>query len=664
MSNNIFLMNADTGKIQEFGKLSLPEFKVSNNSDWVINGVMEDWYNRQPQFYEYLKRTSPKHGAIIKTKNRYVYGKGFEIDKAGLSITEIIALKSFLKKIKDLRVVKKIIADRTDQGGFAVEMIASKDGNTWLPNYLSMKDIRIGKLEYEKDGTEKPLRYFYTKDWTKKAQAKGNIDFVEMFPFPWDKKLIKKGQRYIVYFKDADSDDAVYPLPEYISGLPYIEADALVGNFVKNNVLNGFSAGLLVNLFNGVPSPEQQEEIQSDWKKAKHGTDNAGDAILSFNETGSEGVKVEQINPNGQDDRFINLNNQNRDEIFTAHTISPLVVGMKGDNGFSNNADEIRTARELFTEDYAIPIQEIFNEFINSVLMLNDIRGEVYLKRLDPIKPQLSETTLREIASYDEIREIAGLPKSKRVVNELATALSSISPLVANKILESMALAEIRAIVNLKTAEEGVIKKTEISLKEFSKEQDLEIIQAFSECGLEDEGTICFDSKELHAKDVFDAFKQASNFKQEFSSKVESAILKIKNSDPKITTKELAKLLQDTPKNIQSVMDKMEADGLLENGTVSEKGKQEIEDNEIFVVYKYDLRLDAPKLIGVSRDFCIEMMALSKTRSWTIDDIQTISNRVGYDVFTRRGGWYHNPSTDKNTPYCRHTWNQRLVRKK
>jgi hypothetical protein len=41
-----------------------------------------------------------------------------------------------------------------------------------------------------------------------------------------------------------------------------------------------------------------------------------------------------------------------------------------------------------------------------------------------------------------------------------------------------------------------------------------------------------------------------------------------------------------------------------------------------------------------------------------------MSSILGYDVWKRRGGWYHNPDTDVNEPACRHQWNPIVVRRK
>jgi len=107
-----------------------------------------------------------------------------------------------------------------------------------------------------------------------------------------------------------------------------------------------------------------------------------------------------------------------------------------------------------------------------------------------------------------------------------------------------------------------------------------------------------------------------------------------------------------------------------DDDTISDSGKDEENEaggkkkkpEELIVVYKYIERPDAPALKTQSRDFCVNMVRLSRSNSWTRDQIRLLSNGQGSNVFTHRGGWYHNPTTGINTPYCRHIWSPRLVR--
>ena len=91
------------------------------------------------------------------------------------------------------------------------------------------------------------------------------------------------------------------------------------------------------------------------------------------------------------------------------------------------------------------------------------------------------------------------------------------------------------------------------------------------------------------------------------------------------------------------------------------------EEDKVFVVYQYVERDDVPEVKTESRPFCVRMMLLALTRRYTLSQLKNLRNGegdTGIDIFTKRGGWYHNPVTDKTTPYCRHTWKQQLVRLK
>jgi len=113
-----------------------------------------------------------------------------------------------------------------------------------------------------------------------------------------------------------------------------------------------------------------------------------------------------------------------------------------------------------------------------------------------------------------------------------------------------------------------------------------------------------------------------------------------------------AELISDLKK--EKLLD--DEDGL----KVSKEGEEEIKKvkSEFFVKYKYFGIRDKE----TNRPFCARLLELN--RVYTREDINTLSERLGYNVWMRRGGWYHNPDTGVNTPYCRHTWRQVIVKRK
>jgi len=97
---------------------------------------------------------------------------------------------------------------------------------------------------------------------------------------------------------------------------------------------------------------------------------------------------------------------------------------------------------------------------------------------------------------------------------------------------------------------------------------------------------------------------------------------------------------------------------------VTPEGMQSITTEEmISVLYTYEKRpeVSGPDILpdGRTRSFCENLIALN--RAYTREEIDQISAAVGRNVWFYKGGWYHNPDTDKNEPSCRHFWKQNIV---
>lgn len=652
------------GELMSFDAHKMPVFQIIRNQEWVSWGHDlhfqygdVNFNNNQPAYYDWLRNSSSKHRAILETKTRYITGKGWGINPKGLDRAEVVENKAFIAKLEDSEWTGDTTKDWTEYGGFCYEMIPDKGFKKAVQHWVNFGNVRRSVPEYEDNGLLKPTRYFFTNDWTVRKPQE-NPDWAEFEAFPWDLSELDKNKRYLVYVTDDKNE--LYPLPEYTAAVPYIAADYEVGNFVFNNTKSGFSASYLVNFFNGEPTEEQKRQVEQAWKKSKHGSDNAGEPILSFNENKDSGVEVTALPSNGQDDRYINLNKQIRDEIFAGHTINPLVANLPNESGgFSNNADEDRVAVEKFQSNYVDPKQIVLERHINAIKTLNQLKGMLFIERLDPPQSEITETELAAILTVDERRARAGFPVSEAESNPVANALATISPLVATKVLEAMSLAEIRGIVGLET--NGPIeRRTETLTTEFSQEEDDIILAHFEGCGIDDSTLRVIKSFELEAFSIEEAISKSKSF--EFITVLENTILTLIAADMSIMVSRLAELTGESEETIQDILDKLESEGELADGEVTDKGLESIGEGEIFTVYKYVKRRDAsgPDVIPGTRPFCKSLIRQSASRSWTIQQIGLLNNGQGLDVFRSRGGWFRLPN-GRSRPSCRHVWEARLV---
>jgi DNA-binding MarR family transcriptional regulator len=597
------MMNKENILIFNFEANKPPVFKEERGKDYIVYGTEAPWKNLYPNYLVELYNTSGKHNSIVNGKTNYISGRGWRVDETVRTLEDKVKLENFINHVGNdslFELTKKIVKDNELFGGYALEVIVTKDGKGLIINHIDFGDIRVG---VEED------TYFYTSDWASRKPT-SNEDFETLTSFPFDGSAVR-GERYICYYKSYRPNLKEYPLPNYVAGVPYIAADYEVANYVLNNTKHGYSGGTIWNFHNGQPTQEAQAYIKKQIKNKHHGSNNAGEPVIIFDDGKDKGVEIISTNPNGQDDKFINLNQQIQDEIFTAHGVDASVFIKTIDTGFSNNADELRVAIEAMNSSYIEPNQIMYEKLFNDFVVLLGMPSGLKIEKIAPIKIQISESTLVSVLTTDEIRELAGY----------------------------------------KPLEKPLEKKTE---QVFSNE-DEEFKFDLSEFGYAEDELEVISEKELD----YNPFDFAD------IGSIDSQVIDIIKATPKVTVEEIGQQVGETPSEVQERIDRLVKNGLLDlqktQIKVTDEGERET--SELITVYKYKLRHDAPSLRGGrSRDFCRKLM--KENRSYELKDILAMNNRQGSNVFAHRGGWYNNPVTKTRTNYCRHVWSARTVKVK
>ena len=652
-----------------FGGYELPEFKESKKGDWYEYGTDRPYKNTYPDYLTKLYNESSKHNQIINSKVKFIVGQGFVIDEK-LTFTEKAYVNGFIKhpnedeNLDDL--IGKLAKDKKVYGGFCLQVRMSKNNKIAAVNHIDFADVRAG--------VDNDL-YYYTDDWSAR-NPKNNDDFKVLQQFPYNEDA-RPDVDYVIYYKEYRPDLGAYPLPDYVSAIPYLESDAEIANFTLSNIKNNLSAGYIISFKNGQPNDEEMAEIERRFKGYATGADNAGKPLLSFTDQASDHPEIMPIPVNGQDERFINLNNQIREEIFTAHGItSPQLFGIKDNNSsMGNNADEIVVASQLYQNLQIDPEQKVFNELINSILNYNGVNGEpLRIQKIEPVQRYFSETAVLGAMTQNELREKIGLPQSEVETNKVAEAIGILSPLVATKVLDNMSIEEIRQLIGLT----GSVSRTTESLKkEFADVEDEILFNQLEATGIDIEEIETVQSFVKPITSLEDARQFETELLKDYKfainrvlTGIEKSILDLLIDNPKMPITEIAQALNIEQSIVNDLLSELQNAGALNNDfEPTEDAKQSIQkpEDETFIVYKYAERPDAPAVQTQSRPFCIRMMALSRVKRYTLQQLELLTNdfgQSGIDIFTKRGGWYNNPKTGQTTPYCRHIWEMQIVRKK
>lgn len=195
----------------------------------------------------------------------------------------------------------------------------------------------------------------------------------------------------------------------------------------------------------------------------------------------------------------------------------------------------------------------------------------------------------------------------------------------------------------------------------FSKEvNESEVIEMFNNCGRSRSEVTILRSFDFNGESDDEAVEKF--FKSEFASVNEnqSKILTMLSNGESYDS--IVKALGVKPVEVSKLILDLQKKGYIESNKLTDKGLSEIATKEtISVVYSYEKKPTAPDLVkgGKSRPFCQALMSSEKV--YTREEIDRISSAVGRDVWSYRGGWYHNPDTDVNTPSCRHYWKQNII---
>lgn len=652
--------------IIKFESHKVPEFKEVKDKDFVYFGEK----NNYPEYLLSLYNRSAKHNAIINSKASYIFGNGFGVNDSFVSVFDKAKLNEVLQGFDSTQklneIAKKIILDYEIFGGFAIEIIWSKDKK----KIAKLNQVDFSKLRSNKDNTE----FYYTSKWYENKNGRivqnKNPELEEDFKVYKAFDVNNSGGSQLLYYKQYRPSLETYPLPEYLGANVAIETDIEISNYHYNNLKNGFTATVLINFNNGKPKDEEMEVIESQIKEKLTGSDNAGKFIISFADGKDKSAEVTVLSMSDAHEQFAQLRKDTMDEIFVGHRItSPMLMGVRVE-GQLGGRSEIIEANELFEASYVEPKRKVFEEIFNELIAVNGLKPFLKLIPKDPIGLDwFGNDKIFSLLTVDEQREKAGLRASvKDASAETLGALNSISPLVANKVIESMTINEMRALVGLnpttsvsKTTESTNVFNSQNIFSKYGKSKDE--FETIYEEPLNFKGYLDLQERELKLR--------AEKFVEVGGKSIQRSIIDLLSKEPNTPIKDIAKVLNKSEAIIQKEIDVLVSKKILTESKTgynpTSKGSDIIDEKpattiDIFLMYDYRKRKEADgnSIKPTTREFCRDILAENKL--YDLSEIQQMSSELGYDVFESTGGFWNDNGVIK--PHCRHEWVQKVVKKK
>jgi len=595
-------------RVLSFAEARQPEFKEKRGEGYVQYGDRNDY----PIYLVELFNKSAKHNAIVKSKVHYITGNGWKgNDQADTFIKKVNRMES----LDDL--TRKVSLDTELFGGYYLEIIWSVTGQL----------AEIWHLDYTKVRTNKDnTQFWYKEDWT--ARDEKPLIYTAFNPNnPTGKQIL--------YVKEYRPNMGIYSLPGYFGALNYIESDIEISKHVLGNAQTGFSASKLITLPNGEPSDEEKRNIEKRFTNRFSGSDGKKFILAFVNDSARKPIIDDLGASDITKEDFNRVDTLIQTNIFSGHQITtPSIFGI-AEPGKLGARSEMRDGYEIFKNTYVnskqMHLEGVFN-------MLAKYRGvaepELTIIPTEPIGFEFTENLLKEIAPKEWLLEKAGIDMSK-------------------------------------------YQAPEDTVRVVQKAQFADDFSAFYDFG--------------EAKDGFNIWKQKTRFNDDSEyqmfadvSQLQANVLDLIAKDKRITPDVLATTLDQNPDTISMVIADLIDKGYIESkeytigegideNTIIEHTltasigsilkKIQPQTKELLIRYSYEWKTGfSNKDKKTSRPFCVALLDANKMYSRS--EIESISARLGYSVWDRKGGWYTVPGTNEHEANCRHQWVSNIVTRK
>jgi len=610
-----------------FEDAAQPVFVEKKGKPYVFYGEKNDY----PNYLLYLYNNSAKHSAIINGKVDYICGKGWAYDKESTPIDQQHLIDSLLIKANAQceslnEVTEKIALDMEIFNGAYLQVVWNLLGEVASVYHVDYTTVR----------SNKDNSVFYVSDEWVKYNPDGSFRYNHN-PIYKDFNAFnantKEGTQ-ILYIKKYHPGIDIYTLPSYRGSITWIEVDIEIGNYHLNNVKGGFFVNKLINFNNGKPSPEEQLKIEKMFD-AKFGGVRGRKYMLAFNNDATKAATVLDLNVTESDKLFDQLNKTTQQEIFTGHRItSPILFGIKTE-GQLGGRTEIREAYEVFQNTYVNGRQQWLEKVVRLIASYRSINVPLTIQRTEPIGFEFDAATIAQNLSREEIRDF--------IADKLSIKLQPDAPAPS--------------------------ATPQLHNHQFTEEEDDRDFEVFSQFGIAKTERVILKSKRVgFSSDE----EEKTYFADETKSmtNLEANILELLGKDPYTTQQIIAETLNIDVTVVNNVLNVLESQGQivvtreLNNGdetikrvpvkkATKEATKKKPFTKAIEVMYSYEGPYD-----NRNRAFCHKMMELN--RLYSRFDIEQISDKLGYSVWARRGGWYTQPS-GVHRAYCRHHWEAHVV---
>ena len=360
----------DILKVFDFVSANVPIIEenliVNNRTPWVYYGIA----NLAPQELIRLYNSSPTHRASIQSKWFGVRGEELLLESG--ETNRIMMVNSLGDTLYD--IWNKCALDFILYGAFALNIVWRRDRDMGFEMYY----MDLSKLRAEKsDMYDKVHHYYYSADWAFPKK------FIPRKLPAFDITAEEPSQ--VFYYTTHSAGNNFYATPSYWGGATAIATEVEIYNWWYNNICNNLQPSLFVSLNNGIPDPEERQQIYENLTAKYSSSNNAGKLFLTFSDNKEQAPEITQIQPNSSDKMWIEMAGAVQQAVLTSHQISsPELLGIITPGGLGT-PDHLE-AQDHFQHLVVKPIQTEIKKVFEKMLTLRDkVPTSIIIKQFEMV---------------------------------------------------------------------------------------------------------------------------------------------------------------------------------------------------------------------------------------------------------------------------------------
>jgi len=440
------------------------DLSVFNQTDDTANKIVR--YGKDNNFPQELIKavqSSPIANACVETHAKFLYGDGLYFETPtgeetdfSKRLSEIFNESAYQRICYDMSYFESLgLIMKWDLNGY-LKSVKSQDFSTirlGIPN----KDFEItfAKLSSNWQQETKDRRYKAVPiDLYNDIETKAKIsNFSEQSLY----EDFSKWNGTLKYIRRYKPGQVYYSQPKYASALKWIYADGQIQNFHANNVDNSFAPAFIVYVpykltgedENGKDMKESLREYIAD---RLTGADNGGKFAILDGSSKEGSIQIIPFSQSTSHEMYITLSNLIRDHIATAFQVPSILAGIQV-SGKLGTAKEIADSSIYYQNAVIKHDQNLLMYEMNALAKLMSGYDGTIIKVSNSIPLAFVAESFAGAFTEEEIRDAFGYGakevKLNTAANNIIDNINALSPLVANKVLESMSEAEIRSLAGL-----------------------------------------------------------------------------------------------------------------------------------------------------------------------------------------------------------------------